>query len=391
MRVYLDAVSKSPTVSIGTQALIIASMEIIAKHCNDVEFLVLSAFPEVEQHYLSKERFSAKVIKRKNTPWGVISDVISIAGRSDLIISAWGDGYITTPPHKIFQKTFFLKLSGKPVILFPSSIGPFKGNFKMFLSRLGLLQFDRLISRDTVTYEYMKKIGIKDVLLCPDTAFILEPVGPDRVGEILSTEGVPYEAKCVGLNVSQLLNCLFDSKLSLNYAQFMSELIRYLHQKTDCHVLLIPHQVYPSCLGQQQRHAAFHGDDRYAIEQIMKILKDKSYVTPILGEYGCREYKGIIGMCEIFVGGRMHSVIAAVSQNVPSVIMQYSHKARGVMEMVGIAEYVWDIQRAPRELHEKIDHIWEEKQAIKVTLKGRMDHIKQETWGIGKALEVFLQ
>ena len=54
----------------------------------------------------------------------------------------------------------------------------------------------------------------------------------------------------------------------------------------------------------------------------------------------------------------MHSAIGAVSSGVPSVLIQYSHKASGVMELVGLRDFVWDF-KAPREqLLEMIEHTW---------------------------------
>ena len=47
--------------------------------------------------------------------------------------------------------------------------------------------------------------------------------------------------------------------------------------------------------------------------------------------------KYLIGQCDFFVGSRMHSCIAAVSQCVPAVSIAYSDKFIGVMATLGLS------------------------------------------------------
>ncbi len=101
MKIFLDALSKGPTVSIGTQALIIGSMEILSKHIKNAEFVMLSRYPDLENAYLSKEPYKVELVNRGDSQLGAILDIKKIINRVDCVVSAWGDGYITTPPHKI--------------------------------------------------------------------------------------------------------------------------------------------------------------------------------------------------------------------------------------------------------------------------------------------------
>ena len=59
-------------------------------------------------------------------------------------------------------------------------------------------------------------------------------------------------------------------------------------------------------------------------------------------EYDQHEIKGVIGMCDFFVGSRMHACIGALSQGIPCVGVAYSMKFRGVFESVGVADWVVD-------------------------------------------------
>lgn len=390
MKVYLDALSHVPTVSLGTQALILGSMQIIEKCFSNTEFVMLSRYPEIDKYFLGKEPYNVKIIKRSKSQFGTVRQVLSITKNVDFVVSALGDGYITTPPHKLIHKTFFLKFRGKPLILFPSSVGPFHGKLKRHMSKMGLSKFDKIVARDTITFQYFKELGLENIYLIPDTAFILDPVEEDRIQEIFLKENVKnVDNSMIGLNVSQLLNCLFKNKLGLDYAKFISEIVVYLHEKFKKHILLIPHQVYPDCLNYMgnKSQMSYDGDDRYAITKVMEYIRDKEIATPLKGEYSAREYKGIINKCEIFIGGRMHSIIAATSLGVPSVIMQYSHKALGVMDMLGMKEYVWDIKSTKEELLNKINKVWYSRDVLRNNLKYQAAKTKDEVWKAGDVLK----
>lgn len=390
MKIFLDALSRTPTISIGTQALIIGSMEIIAKHLDDVTFVMLSAYPELEKYYCDKENFKIEFVKR--SPWqlGSMKDIIGIIKQVDAIVSPWGDGYITTPPHKILNKTIFFNLPRKkPSILFTASIGPFAGRIKQFFAKKGLSQFDVLTVRDTVTFDYLQKLGLRNVHLLPDTAYALEPSASDRVKEILEGEGVPTDKKYIGLNISQLLNYLCKQSNAYDYPKLMAEAADYIVDTFKVPVVLIPHQIYPESflVVDKSVYESLDGDDRVAVREVMKQVNRKDAVFPILGEYTAREYKGVISLSEIFIGGRMHSVIGATSTCVPSVIVQYSHKASGVMDMLGLKDYVWDFKAPKQALFEKIDRVWKSRDEIRKNLQDRMKSIKKDVFIPGALLK----
>jgi len=390
MKIFLDAVSRTPTVSIGTQALIIGSLEIVAKHFEDATFVMLSAYPELEKYYCDKERFKIELVKRSPGQMGTIRDITGIIKRVDAIVSTWGDGYITTPPHKILNKTIFFNIPcKKPSVLFTASIGPFTGSIKQFFAKKGLSQFDVLTVRDTVTFDYLRNLGLKNLHLLPDTAYALEPVGTERTKEILKGEGTPADQKYIGLNISQLLNYLCAQSNVYEYPKLMAEVADYLVDTFKLPVVLIPHQIYPETfpVADTSVYESLDGDDRVAVREVIKYVKNKDAVFPILGEYTAREYKGIISLSDIFIGGRMHTVIGATSTCVPSVIIQYSHKALGVMNMLGLNDYVWDF-KAPKEgLFRKIDQVWESRDKIRKGLVKKMGNIKRDVFTPGALLK----
>jgi len=383
MKIFLDTLSKTPTVSLGSQALAVESMHVMSRVIPGVQFVMLSPCPEVDRHYLKNEPYNVELVQRSKSQIGTVANMLTIIKGVDAVLSVLGDGYITTHPHKLIQKSFFFK---KPAVLFPSSMGPFPGGFKRNLSLLGLSKFDVVMARDTVTYQYFQDLKIKNIKLLPDIAFALDPAPESRISEILSIEKLPVGRQYIGLNVSQLLNRLFREK-GLNYIDFMKNLIISLKQY-DCHIILIPHQIYPAFLKNESLEGQmFGGDDRIAVQEILKNFNGLQNCSPILGDYNAREMKGIIGKCEIMINGRLHSTVGALSMCVPSVIMQYSHKAGGVMDHLGMKNCVWDINDSVESLLKIIDMIWRDRSEIKNRLSQQMVEVRRDVYKTG---EIFL-
>jgi len=87
--------------------------------------------------------------------------------------------------------------------------------------------------------------------------------------------------------------------------------------------------------------------DNAAIEELMNHFDPslRARMVSLDGAYSAQELKWIIGRCEMFMGGRMHSCIAALSQGVPCIGVAYSKKFAGVFGSVGMGDWVIDARR----------------------------------------------
>jgi polysaccharide pyruvyl transferase WcaK-like protein len=77
-----------------------------------------------------------------------------------------------------------------------------------------------------------------------------------------------------------------------------------------------------------------------ALRRLHGKYQDRIHV--VTGEYDQSEIKGIISLCNFFIGSRMHACIAALSQEIPTAGVAYSQKFAGVFESVGAADWVVD-------------------------------------------------
>lgn len=392
MKIFLDALSRIPTVSIGTQALILGCLQILHRRFPDAQFILLSGQPAQEHRYLDATGLDIEVIPRSPTQWGTWRQLREILGRADVVASAWGDGYVGQPSWRLLQKALLLKRAGVPLILVTASLGPFRGGLDAWCARRGLALFDALTVRDANTQRHVQDLGFGNVPCLPDTGFVLAPAPEAAVAEILRRENVPAGEPFVGVNASILLHHRFPARHGRPYAEVMAQLLDHLRRTTQRPILLIPHQIYPAGFPglTPEIRLSPDGDDRAAADLVLQALPQREGVFALRGDYSPAEYKGVLKRCETFIGGRMHAVIGAVSAGVPSGIMQYSHKAAGTMETLQLLDYVWDCRAPATELLRVASRLWTDRAAVRARLAATMPGIVAQAWQIGDVLAAAL-
>lgn len=162
------------------------------------------------------------------------------------------------------------------------------------------------------------------------------------------------------------VNAMIDSK---HYIDLIKKTVEYLTDN-NFQVIFVPHTV---SVWEDGR-----GDDRIVATTIYDGLEDKSNVFLVEGDYSPMELKGIIGLCDLFIGSRMHANIAAISSLVPTIAVGWSHKYYGIMEKVGLDDYVFSFDDLGfEELKEKIEKMWDNREAIRNELKIKVETEKE--------------
>jgi polysaccharide pyruvyl transferase WcaK-like protein len=153
----------------------------------------------------------------------------------------------------------------------------------------------------------------------------------------------------------------FSKNKTIDYFSVMSKIVDYIIESKNVHVVLIPHVIAPYDWG---------NDDIYAIQEVRKLVINKRKTLIIDNDLDAKELKGIIGQCDLFIGCRMHANIAALSQNIPTVAIGWSHKYYGIMKRLNMEEYVCDLKDLNfRILKDKIDKLFSKKEQIHEKLK----------------------
>jgi polysaccharide pyruvyl transferase WcaK-like protein len=151
----------------------------------------------------------------------------------------------------------------------------------------------------------------------------------------------------VGLNVNGLVynggytrSNMFG--LQLDYRQFLVKLASAVLGDPQTHLLLVPHTFAPDDSVESDPFAC-----RQLREQLPAVMRNRVHV--VAQDYDQNEIKGVIGLCDFFIGTRMHACIAALSQGKPTVGVAYSKKFAGVFDTVGMAQAVVDARHSTTE------------------------------------------
>jgi polysaccharide pyruvyl transferase WcaK-like protein len=160
------------------------------------------------------------------------------------------------------------------------------------------------------------------------------------------------------------------------YIQLMADIIDYLKDTFDADVCLIPH-MYGRLLSNKIEN------DRDVCEQIYSKVKNKQSVAIIHGEYMPDELKGIIGICDMFIGCRLHATIASTSLGIPTIAIAYGDKYyRIIGDTMGQEEYIVDITKSSydemsNEIKFKINSLWRNRDKVKETLTEKTKIVKE--------------
>ena len=269
---------------------------------------------------------------------------------------------------------------GKPLILLPQTVGPFRGIGGRWLARRILRHAKQIYTRD---YESIKEVERlvdrpRNVEFAYDMGFALEPFPPsanirDHVERIVRGRGL------VGLNISGLLyrsSYRGTNKFGLkaDYRDVVRQLTSFLLDYLGLHVILIPHSFGLRQISESDNHAS----DNYASKVICEQLGGHKRLTVIHGPLDQYEVKWVIGQSDFFLGSRMHACIAAVSQCIPTVGLAYSRKFAGVLNTVGGGTRVVDLREASVEqVLNTVEGAFAERKTLRSELESRIPVVKQ--------------
>jgi colanic acid/amylovoran biosynthesis protein len=328
-----------------------------------------------------------KLLARRNRYLGLLLETdyfIDIAG-GDSFSDIYGMWRLT----RGFLTRLLPLMLKKDLVLFPQTYGPFRRAVSRGMARYILRRSKRIYSRDRAGLDYVGRLvgtttGNGKVRFAPDVAFLLDPRRPPELDVGALNDVRTDSSVLVGLNVSGLLyyggyTGRNEFGLKTDYKALIDRLVQFLFEKDDTLVLLVPH-VIPT------------GGFRANVENDLSACLDvydrlsKSYPNRLFiarGRYDHCESKYLIGMCDFFIGTRMHSCIAALSQCIPAVGLAYSVKFRGVFGTVGLDDLVVDLRCTDTDgVLTAIDDIFVSRESVTQRLQAEIPLLKQQVLGL---------
>jgi colanic acid/amylovoran biosynthesis protein len=288
--------------------------------------------------------------------------LVALYRQSDLVLDLSGDSYRDppggySPAHNLMLLA--CRTVNRPCALISQSIGPFRARNEP-LTRWCLNGAALIYVREMRSFELLLRLGVhrERLLLAPDLAFTLRPATTDCVTKILEREFPRTMPKpWIGVSPSGLLFTRLSARERLFQARALQDLVRHILRRVGGTVLLIPHEISP---------AGYHMDDVAAAEIIAEGAGCSDSVCVLRGDYDPGVIKGIVGRLDALVASRMHAGIAGLSSSVPTLMISWSHKYEGLMEQIGLPEFVWNVSApSPAPLNEVFDDLWIRREEVR--------------------------
>ncbi len=254
-------------------------------------------------------------------------DITAKMDKQTLCLSIGGDNYCYGIPRWIYYTDKMAVGKGSKTVFWGCSVDPEVINAEMLED---LKKYSLIIARESITYQAFVDKGLTNTILLPDPAFTLD----------LKSAPLPegfIDGNTIGINVSPLI-MKSETSGGIVFKSF-TRLIQHIIDTTDSQIALIPHVLWE------------HDNDMVPLSKLYELFKNTGRVILLGDNYNCMELKGFISQCKLFIGARTHATIAAYSTGVPTLVIGYSVKARGIAKDIFGSEdmYTLPVQKLQEE------------------------------------------
>lgn len=379
-----------PNVEIST------TFQMSDRFCRDEKITVLPmnlyyGFDETDLRIAEKEL----EIARKYDDTGEITEstpYIDAVLEADLIIDfsgdIWGDNADFLGKNRFLvglYKDRVAQLLGKKTVMLAGSPGPFSSDKKLEFAKEVFSNFDLVTNREAYSREILEKFdfdlsNLYD-LSCP--AFLFEPKVDINLQEIaprLKEKKKPVVGFILcGWN---FLRGPFDlwPRKDEEYEIFVDSIEKFL-MKNDVEICLMSHS--NGFVPGKEPFELIHGRDYPITKQLETILIKRGLAEKVFtlnGVYDAWTTKAIIANFDMLVSGRVHAAVSGLSQNVPTVIIDYghepkAHKLKGFANEAGMLRFVGE-PSTPNDLLEKMQNCWDKKIEVRAELEANIPKVK---------------
>ena len=229
-------------------------------------------------------------------------------------------------------------LMGVPVVKYSQALGPFHNGYNRFLAKWILPKMQLIAARGRFTYEHLRAIGIhRQVRLYADGAFTM-PAKKASKPFVQKGCGLAKSGHIAALSISSVVErkC---KKAGISYCNIMAEFIAYLTSQG--------YQVYMFANAARmhskkpRNNDLMTGDAVAQAYQKLGIGNDGAFIWEHK-ELDAEEIRERIGQCEFLIASRFHAMVFALAEQVPVMLIGWSHKYQEVMEQFGLGEYATD-------------------------------------------------
>lgn len=226
--------------------------------------------------------------------------------KCDLAISVGGDNYCYGDSDWLYYLHDMAVTRGKKSVLWGASIEEALIDQEM---EEDFRKFDMIIVRESISYNVLKCKNFNNVYMCPDPAFCLEVTEP-KVKNSFFDEKKKY----IGINISPLVERK-ECSPEIVWRNVYNTM-EFILKNTEYDVMLIPHVVTSD------------NNDYELLNKYKTAFKQDRVI--LIEDQSCDKLKYYISKCDVMIAARTHASIAAYSQCIPTLVIGYSVKSKGI-------------------------------------------------------------
>lgn len=378
---------------------ILTTFQMSDQFCNkfDVEILPMSFYYNWDDD-LDKAKIELEIAyeflksgKQQNS-----TEYIDYLKETDLVIDfsgdIWGDNADFLGDNRFavgLMKNRVAQIFAKKTVMLAGSPGPFNNKSLLPFAKEVFENFDLVTNREAISIHLLKETGF-DIsntvnLACP--AFLFKPAPLNKINDlpiiknILNKKRESVAFLICGWNFEEGPFDKWPRRLQ-EYHIFFSAIESFLESRPNVDFYLMSHSNgFPI---PPRDFKLNHGRDFPIMSQLYKSLENSKFFSQIKlldGIYDSWQTKAILGNFDMVVSGRVHAAVAALSQNVPTVIIDYghepkAHKLKGFANVAGQDDCIAQPDES-LDLVNKMDWVWENRNMIHLELNNKIPDVQK--------------
>lgn len=345
----------------GTMSLVLGLVESLSENSDRYFFYKGSVEKNNDLERYSKlvEAGQLKIygFNKRSMPMAIANPVLTLFFpgfymKSDVVLESPGEIPTDVSLFSQFLRFLVAKLFGKDFVIYACSIGPYNFGFTKIAARFLYNNVDLLLVREPITKRYLEELGVKEIQLTADHAFLMSAERNEELLELVQ-ELKPF----IGISVKHIYYNKWKT-----YSQLVGNTIEFITEDLERNVLLIPH-------GEEDKRPSRAVFRDYKNDRLHLLEKD----------YSPGELKYLISQAEFFIGSRIHSCISSLSSNIPTIIAvpRDDHRGLGILEFYGMQELLLDPSSEAPELRSLFEDSFGRKKEIKAILKENLPKVQR--------------
>ncbi len=311
--------------NIGDEAILTSIVDTIRAEKPNTEFVVLSSDPA-----FTSSDLNVRSINRLNIPLVILeltSANLFISGGGGLMQDVTGN-FSTSYYSGLIKIAQVLKV---PTMIYAQGVGPLKKDFNKNIVKSIFNKVDAITVREIFSRDDLINMGVNPskIQVTADPALLLDKISKEKVREILTEANIDLSIPIIGIAIRPW-HAWYERQLKA-----FTSVIYQMAKKYNMQIVLIPFQLSTDLWLSREAEVCF------------KIRPDSGVpVTVLERALSPKEMMGVIGSTHVIIGMRLHALIMAASQNVPSVGIAYDPKVKHFSNLAGFPyiESVSDLQ-----------------------------------------------